>query len=448
MSGWFTNDENGRRVEIVVCEDMVARRFAERHADRLRFCHDAGAWFSWDGAIWRRDRTGATLGLVREMAQQMAQEYDGPLRTAGGTRFVGGVENFARIEPALAATDADWDKDTMRLGTPGGSVDLATGALLPADPQDGITRATSVSPAETADCPVWRGFLDQATGDDSQLIRFLQQFLGYVLTGETREHTLLFGHGDGGNGKTVFLNTIAGIMGDYATVAAPDLLTSGAQAPAGDLARLAGARLVTASESEAGQAWAEARLKLLTGGDPVTTRLPRREAFTFKPRFKLIIVGNHLPVLRGIDAAMRRRFRLVPFERTPREPDRTLEAKLKTEWPQILRWMIEGCLDWQANGLVLSNSVRAASSFYLGSQDFVGQFLEETCDRADPMQRETAAALYAAWCKYAKAAGEVPGSQRVFAAALARRGMIRDRTRMARIYRGIRLRTAEERARA
>ncbi len=442
--------------------DAAARRFAETR-DFL-FCHEARAWFVWDGAIWRRDRTGAVRRAIRRTIGAMASGTDPGGQDAASAdarvpaRWVAAVEASARADPALAAGDADrdavpwdaaaFDADPWTLGTPGGTVDLATGALRPADPRDRIARATAVPPAETADCPAWRRFLDETACGDGALTRFLQRFLGYALTGDTGEQALLFCFGEGGNGKSVFANTVRGLLGDYARVAAPDLLARAgsakmARAPSGELAMLRGARLVTASETEEGQGWAEARVKLLTGGDPVTARFVGRDFFTFRPRFKLMVIGNHMPVLRTVDAALRRRLCVVPFCAEPARPDRTLEARLRAEGPAILRWMIEGCLEWQAHGLGRPACVAEATDAYLGGQDLVGLFLDEACETGGECVA-TASALYAAWCAHAKAAGEVPGSQRRFAAALERHGLKRERTRHARVYRGARLRRPEE----
>ena len=207
--------------------------------------------------------------------------------------------------------------------------------LRQADHADGITKLTAVAPAPTADCPRWLAFLDETTGGDADLIRFLQQWCGYCLTGETREHALVFVHGGGGNGKSVFLNTITRIMHDYATTAAMDTFTASKfdKHPT-DLAMLRGARLVTASETEEGRAWAEARVKQMTGGDPITARFMRQDFFTFFPNFKLFIIGNHKPVLQNVDDAAKRRFNIVPFTRKPEKPDRELETKLAGEWPE------------------------------------------------------------------------------------------------------------------
>ena len=247
------------------------------------------------------------------------------------------------------------------------------------DPADGITRQTAVSPSFDA-APVWENFLREATNGDVEMIRFLKQWCGYSLTGDTREHALLFVYGPGGNGKSVFLNTVAGILGDYATTAGMDTFaaTRSDRHPT-DLAALRGARFVSASETEEGRAWAEARIKAMTGGDLISARFMRRDFFTYKPQFKLTIVGNHKPVLRNVDEAARRRFNIVPFEYMPASPDLALEERLKAEWPAILGWMIEGCADWHKNGLLRPERVAAATAAYFGEQDIFGHWLEDEC---------------------------------------------------------------------
>ena len=260
------------------------------------------------------------------------------------------------------------------------------------------------------------------------MIRFLQQWCGYSLTGDTSEHALVFVHGPGGNGKSVFLNVSTGILGDYAATAAMDTFTAskGDRHPT-DLAMLRGARLVTASETEEGRAWAESRIKQLTGGDKITARFMRQDFFTFQPQFKLTIIGNHKPVLHNVDEAARRRFNIVPFVHRPAAPDMCLEEKLRAEWPGILRWMIEGCADWQANVLVRPQSVREATAAYFADQDLFGQWLEDECvvELGNPHRWQTSADLFAHWSTYAKAAGEEPGTQKRMGENMARRGFER-----------------------
>jgi len=413
----------------LVTEDEAAIRFAERYRGKLRYCHDHGAWFEWSGSIWKRNGTGLAFHFARELARQLVDGEEAKVRVQGSkAAFAGAVERFARADPTLAVTAEAWDRDPWLLGTPGGTVDLRTGALRPAKPEDGITRSTAVVPSDVAECPLWLRFLHETTGGDAEMIRFAQQWAGYSLTGDTREHALVFVFGDGGNGKSVYVNVHVGLAGDYAVTASMDVFiaSSGDRHPT-DLAMLRGARLVTASETEEGRQWAESRIKQLTGGDRITARFMRQDFFTFLPSFKLTIIGNHKPGLRNVDDAARRRFNLVPFTRKPATPDRQLEEKLKAEWPGILRWMIEGCLDWQQNGLVRPESVKAATEAYFDEQDLIGEWLDEKCivDRHNPHRMATTQELFASWSAYAKAANEPAGTERAFSQRLEKHGFVR-----------------------
>lgn len=413
----------------LVTEDEGAILFAERHRGELRYCSDHGSWFRWDGSIWRQNKTGLAFHWARELARQMAEGQDRKTETT--TRkatFAGAVERFARSDPTFAVTAEIWDRDPMLLGTPGGTVDLKTGLLRPARPEDGITKTTAVSPSDTAECQLWRKFLRETFNGDDDVILFLQRYAGYSLTGLTREHALVFGYGAGGNGKSVFVNVKVGILADYATTAAMDVfIASNTEKHTTDIAMLRGARLVTASETEEGRQWAESRIKQLTGGDRVTARFMRQNNFSFRPAFKLLFVGNHKPGLRNVDEAARRRFNLVPFTRKPNVPDRDLEEKLKAEWPGILRWMVEGCLDWQRNGLQRPETIREATDTYFEEQDVLGEWLTEKCivDHENANRMATTGELFASWTAFAKAANEPAGAEKAFAQKLEKAGFYR-----------------------
>ena len=415
--------------EIEIKEDGVALAFTEMHGDTLLFDHDAGLWFEWQGDRWKSETTGRAFNYARDLARDATNRLAPAAREKiRKSAFAAGVERFARCDPTHAVRQDHWDADPWLLGCPGVVVDLKTGKTGEAKPSDRITRQTAVAPYSTMRCPTWLAFLDDATGGDQDLIRFLQQWCGYGLTGVTVEHALAFFYGPGGNGKSVFLNTVAGIMGDYAVTAAMETFTaSKSDRHPTDLAMLKGARLVSASETEEGRAWAESRIKQMTGGDPISARFMRQDFFTFKPQFKLTVVGNHKPVLQNVDDAAKRRFNIIPFTRKPTVPDRMLEEKLKAEWPGILRWMIDGCLDWQANGLVRPASVVEATAAYFGEQDLIGQWLEEKAivEPENHSRWETCADLFTSWTDYAKAAGEDVGTAKGLAGKLGRYGLIK-----------------------
>lgn len=430
----------------VLTEDAAALEFAARHNGQILYCHDHGSWFAWSGNHWEIERTDLAFDWVRRLVRELAAGGASRAKAvAGKTSFASGVERCCRSDRAFAVTSDVFDANPFLLGTPGGTVDLHTGSLRAPDPSDRITKVTANSPTGSPNCPQWLTFLDEATGRDGDLIRFLQQWCGYALTGDTREHALVFVYGPGGNGKSVFLNTVTGILGDYATTAAMDTFTAsfGDRHPT-DLAMLRGARLVTASETEEGRAWAESRIKQMTGGDPISARFMRQDYFTYVPTFKLTVVGNHKPVLHNVDDAARRRFNIVPFTRKPAAPDKELEVKLRKEWSGILRWMIDGCLDWQRNGLHRAPVVTAATEAYFSDQDLFGQWLDEECD-AEPgndWKWEPTAKLFKSWSDYALRAGEKPGSKKAFAEAMQRRDFQpcrKDRNTL-RAFSGIRLR--------
>ena len=407
-------------------EDGIAQAFTLRHSDTLRYCHDTGAWFEWNGKRWAEDRTRRAFSWARLICREFAQDTTvGKKATLAKVATASAIEKFAQSDQALVATAETWDANPFLLGTPDGTVDLRTGNLGSPSQEDYITKQTAVAPAVVPECPIWEAFLASCTHNDAGLIRFLRQWAGYMLTGDTREHALLFIFGPGGNGKSVFLNTLSGILNDYCKTAAMDSFTATKnEKHSTDLAMLAGARMVCASETEEGKAWAETRIKSLTGGDTITARFMRQDFFEYRPQFKLMIIGNHRPVLHNVDDAVKRRFNVVPFEFKPETPDRSLEERLKTEWPQILRWMIEGCLDWQKNGLVRPKVVLSATSEYFSEQDVMAQWIEDCCEvtQQPPHNVDTNGRLFGSWKSYVLSRSEDPGSAKSFNMALQRRG--------------------------
>jgi putative DNA primase/helicase len=423
----------------VLTHDGIAQIFAERYADRLRYCHDTKAWFDFDSTHWKRDERSRAFEFVRETNRELSAGREiKELKQLRSVSFAKSVEAFAKSDRRLAVNVDHWDRDPFLLGTPGGTVDLRTGDLRAADPADGITKLTSVAPSSHIDCPVWDSFLRETTGADADLVRFLRQFAGYCLTGDVREHALLFIHGAGGNGKSVFLNTVARALGQYATAAAIDTFTvSNSDKHPTELARLRGMRMVSASETEHRKSWAEAKIKQLTGGDEVAAHFMHQDFFTYRPAFKLVIIGNQLPGLENVDDALRRRFNIVPFNFRPKQPDHQLEAKLVEELPEILRWMIRGCLDWQQNGLLRPTSVLAATTEYFSDQDAIGRWIDEHCELGNFTDKT--GDLHASFQKFLKAEGEPPQSQRLFVQALKKRGVVKHRSNSFRGLKGIRL---------
>lgn len=439
-------------------EDEIALRFTAASlapgGQRWAYCAQRARWLRWDPPIWRADDTLALFdrirAFIREHAQASVGALDGPAQVAARreakaartSRVVAGVERLLRADRAHAVASERLDADPMLLATPGGVVDLRTGAMRPGAPDDWLTLRTLVAPR--GDCPTWLRFLDDATGGDDELVAFLQRAAGYCLTGSTDEHVLLFLWGIGANGKSTFLRALLHAMGDYGAVApAETFLESHGDRHPTELAMLAGPRLVVAQEIDDGRQWALSRIKALTGGDPITARFMRGDFFQFQPRFKLMLAANHRPGLRNVDEAMRRRLRLVPFTVTipPERRDPHLFDALAGEAGGILAWMVAGCLAWQREGLNAPARVMEATDDYFAGEDSFACWLSERTARGPG--EVGSAELYSDYAAWSEALGERPVSHRRFSRALEDHGIRRSRERAGSRFHGIRLLAAD-----
>jgi len=424
--------------ELELTEDSVARAFVDRYACELRYDHDRGSWYIWHMTRWREDETSA----VFDKARGLCRAVRGEARAMSSKRAIEGVEVMASRDPRVAMTTRGWNSDPWLLGTPSGYVNLRTGELSEADPSQNVSQLTSVGPAGSGTpTPHFATFLDEVTQGDPGLRRFLQQYFGYCLTGDTREQVLFFVHGPGGNGKSVLQNVVTEIMGDYAKTAAMETFSaSRQQRHLTEIAMLRGARLVNLSETEKGQRWSQARLNQMTGGDYITANFMRRNHFTFRPVFKTFVVGNHKPHLASVNQAERRRFLIVPFLHKPANPDKRLADKLRGEYPGILRWAIEGCLDWQENSLLVPDVVKEATKDYFDTEDFFGRWIDECCERG-PGLKIKATPLFESFRSFAQDNGEDAGSMKSFANCLANAGFTKVKSGGSSVYLGIALKS-------
>ncbi|HWQ92386.1 MAG TPA: phage/plasmid primase, P4 family [Clostridia bacterium] len=424
-------------------EEALALRFTALHSDDLRYVEMWQRWMIYDGSCWKTDHTGRAFEMAREICRSVSADCDDKriaVRIASEAT-VRAIEKLARCDRKHAAEVDQWDQNPRLLNTPDGTIDLETGRIRPHDRLDYITKSTAVGPGTS--CPLWLKLLNQWTNGNLELERFLQRVVGYALTGLTLEQAFFFLYGTGANGKSVFLSVLATLFGDYASTAPMSTFTAAPreQHPT-DIAGLRGARLVTATETEEGRCWAEAKLKALTGGDPVSARFMRQNFFKFQPQFKLVIAGNHKPGLRSVDEAIKRRLHMIPFTVTipASERDGRLFERLKSEWSGILQWAVEGCLEWHKVGLNPPSVVRDATSEYLESEDSLGRWIGESCLLGSDLSGSSAE-LYNDWKIWSQRNGEPLMSQKRFAQSLdARQGIKRVRTRNARLFEGICLR--------
>jgi putative DNA primase/helicase len=276
------------------------------------------------------------------------------------------------------------------------------------------------------------------TNNDEELEKYQQRIAGYCLTGTTNEQELFFFYGSGNNGKGAWVRAVSGLLNDYHQASSIETFTVvHSERHPTELAALRGARLVTASETEEGRRWAEARIKEMTGGDTITARFMRQDFFSYKPQFKLLFSGNHMPTLRTVNKAITRRFNRIPFAVTipDDEVDGNLDDKLKAEWPGILAWMIEGCLEWQRIGLSPPKAVTDATGSYLMSEDTLGEWLAE-CRDVGANYWESTTMLFKAWKAWAEEREEWVGSVKTLSRKIEDRGGFSRRMNSERSMRG------------
>jgi len=348
----------------------------------------------------------------------------------------------ARSEPGIPITLEELDQRPWLLNVMNGTVHLRTGELHQHDPNNLLTNLAPTEYHSEAICPRWLQFLDEVMASNDAMIGYLQRALGLSLSGSTREDVFFILHGSGANGKTTFMETIRSVVGDdYAQQAPIEMLL--ARRPGGipsDIARLRGARFVTATEIPEGRRLDEAITKHLTGHDTITARHLYGEWFQFTATHKLWIATNHRPVIRETSLAMWRRIHLVPFTVTIPEPnqDKELLEKLKAEAEGILAWMMEGCLAWQRNGLGTPHEVHQATADYQAEMDTLGSFLNDCCTM-ESTAKARAGQLYARHREWCESNGERALTSRAFKDGLVERGLKAGRDQRGRFYAGVRL---------
>ena len=282
----------------------------------------------------------------------------------------------ANIEKSILIFDAS----PLIAGLQGGQcIDLKTTTVREIRGSDFLTKTLGVGYDPQADCPLWKkSILEWSCGDQTQ-VDFLQQWAGYCLSGLTNFHGLLFLFGDGRNGKSVFINILSSLLGDYSNAMNSETLMQQQRgnSATGDIARLLGARFVTAPEMPEGRVFDENLIKQMTGGDKLTARHLYERDFEFTPTFKLLISGNHKPIVKGSDFGFWRRVHLVPFEANITKPDLHLTAKLLEELPGILNWCLEGWRLSNQGHFVIPQTIKKHSEDYRGEMDLIKQWMDD-----------------------------------------------------------------------
>jgi putative DNA primase/helicase len=419
----------------------------------MAYDRDAGTWKPDPLRVEHLAKEELPLEICVELAQAEGTMRDklgaGFKRVCSRAGLVAALE-MARSEPDLAARGDDFDADLDLVNAADCVIDTRTGGRLPHDPKYMMTRRLWTIYEPDAAAPLWLAHLERVTDGRPGLVSFWETWLGYCLTGHTSEQCIAIPWGTGANGKSVTTETARAVIGTYAMhAAAATFMSKRRDSSSGDLARLAGARLVTASETGSAHRLEESLVKQVTGSEPVTARFLFHDEFEFVPRFKLTLSTNHKPNIVGTDRGIWRRIRLVPFDVVipEAEQDHDLTTKLRDELPGILAWMVAGCLRWRTEGLAVPDEVRSATASYQLEMDPLAEFLaEHVID--DPDGTVPAGWLYERYVTWAKATGENVLSQRAFSARLSERGLktssrLEPVTRR-KVYRGFRLADGSE----
>lgn len=437
-----------------------AERFIDHCGQDISYCHAWKTWLIWDGSRWQVDDTGAVERFAKDTVRKIPLEaalapsdkkrkavLKHAQRSESAARLAAMIRLAMSDETVVTKPD-EFDNNPMFLNAPNVVIDLLAWKSGKHNRAHKLMKQVIPQYDQNATCPAWDAFLHKIMGGNENLIRFLQRAVGYSITGQTSEQVVFFLHGKGSNGKSTFLEILRYILADYAmnTPTSTIMRSEGSTAANNDVARLRGARLVTAVETEENQRLAESTIKSITGGDSITARFLFSEFFEFKPEFKLWLACNHKPIITGVDNGIWRRIRLIPFGVIipDSEKDIDLPNKLKAEAAGILNWMLEGCKQWQEQGLGMPEEVAAAVKEYRGEMDTLAQFFTDCCILS-PSVFAAASQLYEAYQKWADMSGERAVTQRVFGSKLSERGLEKRRGGKSGnfVYSGIALRATE-----
>lgn len=414
LSKLFDNQEETKEFPIRSYDDTGnADRFIDRYGHLYKHSYITNKFYIYDGQKWKVDDRGAIRKLIDEMIESIKNEkvlhsedvteeeareaFQKYYKKTRGTQSKKNIMN--ELMHRKTVTPDDFDRDDMLINVANGYIDLTSRELYKHDINKMFSQITNTDYTEKMQPAVWLDFLNDIFAGDQKVIRYIQKALGYSLTGSTREQVMFILFGKGRNGKSIFVETIAEILGDYSNnMQAKSLMVKKNDNVNTDIARLSKARFVTSSEPNEGFRFDEGLIKQLTGGDKVTARFLYAEEFEYTPKFKIWVSTNHKPIIRGTDDGIWRRLVLIPFDvQIPEEKvDKDLKYKLLREAPAILNWMAEGAYMWMQEGLAMPEKLKEAVQKYRNEMDTLGQFIEDCC-KVDKNSSEKVSNLHQAY---------------------------------------------------
>ena len=410
-------------------------RMRDQFATVLKFNAVDKKWFFFNGSYWQEDIGNQKVELAAERVANSIKKEKPELSFSTKTDEDKAMNEWYRFQKDsrshmakmhmidefkkyVIVKHGEFDKEDMLLNTESGYVDLSNGELHDHDIDKKFSHQTLAEYSDNVDAPLWDKFLNQIFNNDEELIHYVQKAIGYSFTGSVDEQCLFILNGRGRNGKSVFSNVVSDVAGNYAkqmnvqTIVAKKNQSGSANS---DIARLEGARIVTSSELNEGDRFDESLVKQLTGGDKILARFLYGSEFEYKPKFKIWMATNHLPIIRGTDDGIWRRIKIIPFNiQIPKEKvDKKLEYKLKAEYTGILNWIVQGAIMWQQEGLEDPEAVRQVIENYRAEMDPLDAFLEECCTTGQNYSIK-ARDMYDAYHEWAKESEEYKMSMTKF----------------------------------
>lgn len=418
-----------------------AERFVAMFNEDVKYCPAYKKWFVWNGKYWEQDNgtiVEYAIHCVRSIYNYADMLPEGDerkaliqhaIRSENGNKIRILVQLASGMKDLVVSPDV-WDANPWLLNCQNGTIDLKTGKLQQFNKADFITRICSTAYDENCPTPLWDQLLDTIMSGKKEMIEYLQRALGYSLTGDISEQAMFILHGTGSNGKSTFLNIVSAVMNTYAqSTSSETFMQKKSENVNNDIARLKGARYVTAIEMEENKRLAESLIKSVTGGDKVVTRFLYGEFFEYVPQFKVFLAVNHKPVIRDTTNSIWRRIKIIGFTNTFTEANRDkrfAEKIMAKEMPGILAWAVKGCLAWQREGLSDPTEVRRAIGDYKDEMDAFKNFFEECCEETDggKVSNKMLRSAYEEWCRDN---GEYALSQRPFSQKLLEKGFAKKR---------------------
>lgn len=450
------NTEVRQTDRLFPCTDLGnAERLVNMFGTDIRYCFESNSWLIWDGIRWIFDKNGeierrAKL-VVRSIYAEAArretkderQELSKWALESESKRAIKAMVDLAKSESGMPISREQLDSNDWVINCLNGTINLRTGELMKHKREEFLTLLAPVLYDKNARSEVFDKFLKRILPDD-ELRQFVQVASGYSMSGDTSEEKLFFAYGPPASGKSTLFSAIKAVLGDYAvsTDFETFLERKSTGAPRNDIARLAGKRFVLGSEIDEGKKLAESLVKQITGNDTITARFLHNEFFEFKPKMKLWLAANFRPRVSANDEAMWRRILQAPFsvsipkeERDPKIKQVLSDTKLAG--PAVLSWLVEGCLKWQKNGLIVPKIVEDFTNEYKDEMDPLKEFFSDSCI-INPLAKVTNTNLwdeYETWCK--ENGEKYPLGRKKFTQRLEANGFAQERTSTARCWKGL-----------